>query len=170
MNLLSMSKKALIIYTFLLICFNCFANVDLYRQARALQRDGMYDEAIVAFKTYLLNPTDEKELTFEQVAIYTDALVQMMNTFQSKGEPEACISTLQDIFNESPILQKQCLRDYYSVLGYALSRTEKMKEAEETMLKVFTIPLYHATPERFFVTMLMPLQFFIAIPIVIIKL
>ncbi len=42
------------------------------------------------------------------------------------------------------------MRDYYSVMGYALSRTEKMKEAEEKTLKVFTIPLHHATPERYF--------------------
>ena len=81
---------------------------------------------------------------------YTDALMQLMNTFQSKGEPEACVLTLQELFDASPILQKQCLRDYYSVMGYALSRTEKMKEAEETTLKVFTIPLHHATPERYF--------------------
>jgi DNA-binding CsgD family transcriptional regulator len=36
------------------------------------------------------------------------------------------------------------------VLGYALSRTENMKEAEETMLKAFTFPLHQATPERYF--------------------
>lgn len=42
------------------------------------------------------------------------------------------------------------LRDYYSVMAYALSRTENMKEAEETMLKAFTIPLHQATPERYF--------------------
>ena len=74
-----------------------------------------------------------------------------MTTFQSKGEPEACICTLKEVFEASPILQKQCLRDYYSVLGYALSRTEKMKEAEDTMLKVFNISLHHpTTPERYF--------------------
>ena len=47
-------------------------------------------------------------------------------------------------------MQKQCLRDYYSVLGYALSRTEKMNEAEEMILKALSTPLQHATPERFF--------------------
>ena len=127
-----------------------FANDNLFGQARALQRDGKYDEAIVAFKEYLSQPLDENNLTQQQIVLYTDALLQLMNTFQSKGEPEACVSTLQEVFKTSPILQTKCLRDYYSVLGYALSRTENMKEAEETMLKMFTIPLSHATPERYF--------------------
>ena len=73
-----------------------------------------------------------------------------MNTFQSKGEPETCVTTLRELYDISALLRKKCLRDYYSVLGYALSRTEKMKEAEQTMLKALSIPLHHATPERYF--------------------
>ena len=73
-----------------------------------------------------------------------------MNAYQSKGEPEACISALQEIFESSPVLQNQCLRDYYSVLGYALSRTEKMQQAEEATMKALALPLYNATPERYF--------------------
>ena len=127
-----------------------FANDDLFVQARELQRDGKYDEAIKAFKGYLLQPIDTKSLSKEQLITYTDALMQLMNTFQSKGEPEACVTTMQEIYKLSPVLQRTCLRDYYSVMGYALSRTVRMKDAEETMLKAFTIPLQHATPERYF--------------------
>lgn len=144
------SNKIVLLLTFILMSSTGFANEDLFRQARALQRDGLNDEAIETYKSCLLQPADEKDLTEEDVTIYTEALVQLMNTYQSKGEPEACISTLQELFNASAILQNQCLRDYYSVLGYALSRTEKMEEAENMTLKAFTIPLYRATPERFF--------------------
>ena len=143
-------KKILMLHAFVVICCVSFANDNLFGQARKLQRDGKYDEAIEAFRNYLLQPIDEKDFGKEQMVIYTDALVQLMNTYQSKGEPEAFISTIQEIFEASAILQKQCLRDYYSVLGYALSRTERMNEAEDTMLKTFTIPLHHATPERYF--------------------
>ncbi len=143
-------KKILIFHTLILICCTSFANDNLFHQARKLQRDGKFDEAIEVFKNYLSQPMDEKGLTGEQMKMYSEALVQLMNTFQSKGEPEVCITTLKEVFNSSPTIQKQCLRDYYSVMGYALSRTEKMKEAEETMIKVFTLPLYHATPERYF--------------------
>ena len=114
---------------FSLLSSNILANENSYNQARILQQEGKYDEAIEGYKRYLTYPIDGK-LTTREVALYTDALVQLMNTFQSKGEPEACIQTLQEIFNESAILQTQCLRDYNSVLGYALSRTENMEEAE----------------------------------------
>ena len=150
MSLFLRRKYMLIFHVLMLICCTSLANDNLFREARILQREGKLDEAVKAFKNYLLQPMDKNDLNEQQLTLYTDALVQLMNTFQSKGEPEVCISTLQEVFNASPILQKQCLRDYYSVLGYALSRTEKMNEAEETMLKVFTLPLHQPTPERYF--------------------
>ena len=149
-NKLCSGKRAAVFITILLICCACFANDNLYQQARTLQREGSFNEAIESFKKYLLQPIDNQDLSSEQLTTYTEALLQLMNTFQSKGEPDACISTLQEVFKSSAILQKQCLRDYYSVLGYALSRTERMKEAEETMIKALTLPLYQATPERYF--------------------
>ena len=150
MNLPFWGKKIGLFQAFMLICCVCLANDTLFKQARALQRDGKYEEAIVAFKAYLSQPMPRDDFSDEQMALYTDALMQLMNTFQSKGDPEACVTTLQEIFKASPILQKNYVRDYYSVLGYALSRTENMKEAEETMLKAFTFPLHQATPERYF--------------------
>ncbi len=150
MNLPLWIKRAVLFHTFVLMCSVCFANEALFKEARTLQREGRHDEAIEAFKGCLLQPVQEKEFSAEQIARYSDVLVQLMNTFQSKGEPEACISTLQGLYKISPILQNVCLRDYYSVLGYALSRTERMNEAEEMMLKAFATPLHSATPERYF--------------------
>ena len=150
MSLAFRNKSTLLSLVLIMICSTSFANEGLFKQARILQRDGQHDEAIETFKSYLSQPISEEGLNDQQVFLYTEALVQLMNTYQSKGEPEACISTLQEVFKTSPTLQKQCLRDYYSVLGYALSRTERMKEAEETMIRVFTLPLHHATPERYF--------------------
>lgn len=149
-NILFWSKKTALLLTFILICSTGFANENIFRQARTLQHDGKYNEAIDTYKSYLLQPTNADDLDKQQLLTYTEALMQLMNTYQSKGEPEACVLTLQELFDASHILQKECLRDYYSVMGYALSRTEKMREAEETILKVFTIPLNHATPERYF--------------------
>ena len=124
----------------------CLANNELYKQARTLHRNGQFDEAIGAYKSYLTRPVEEDS----DLAMYTDALVQLMNTFQSIGDPEGCISALQEVFESSPTLQNEYLRDFYSVMGYALSRTEKMKLAEETTLKALTLPLHNATPERYF--------------------
>ena len=150
MRFSSWSKKALLFLVATLICCAGYANESLFSEARTLQRNGKHDEAIEAYKNYLTQPMDRGEMSKEEMLMYTEALVQLMNTFQSKGEPEACVSALQELFDASPILQKQCLRDYYSVMGYALSRTEKMKEAEEMTLKVFSMPLNFATPERYF--------------------
>ena len=131
-------------------CCTCFANDNLFREARRLQLEGKYCEAIEAFKIYLTQPTDKDGITDQEQAIYIEALIQLMNTFQSKGDPEACVTTLQEVFKTSPSVQKYCLRDYYSVLGYALSRTENMKKAEQTMLKALALPLHRPTPERYF--------------------
>lgn len=150
MNLHSLSRFLLIFHTAILMCCSSFANESLFRQARSLQRDGKFDEAIAAFRSIISQPIEKDSLTGKEMTIRTDALVQLMNTFQSKGDPEACISTLQEVFKSSPAIQKFCLRDYYSVMGYALSRTENMEEAEETMIKVFSLPLHHPTPERYF--------------------
>ena len=140
------SKFVFVHYILLLVCFAGFANETGYREARSLQREGKFDEAVDAYKEYLSKPLESNG----QIPAYTDALVQLMNTFQSKGEPETCITALKDVFKSSEILQKQCLRDFYSVMGYALSRTEDMRSAEETMLKALALPLYEATPERYF--------------------
>ena len=150
MGLSFWNKKTLIFLSLILVCCTSFANENLFREAKTLQREGKFDEAIETFKNYLSQPVDEDGLNDRQMSLYIEALIQLMNTYQSKGEPETCISTLQEVFKASPAIQRYYLRDYYSVLGYALSRTEKMEEAEKTMLKVFTLPLHRATPERYF--------------------
>lgn len=140
-----------LILSLLTLCSSkCFADDSLFLEARKLQREGRFDEAISAYRKYLTGATGEENLTDDQYATYTDALVQLMNTFQSKGEPVECISVLQEVFMSSPLLQDEFLRDFYSVMGYALSRTEDMCKAEEVTLKALTLPLHYATPERYF--------------------
>ena len=144
-------KKVIFLFSALvLFCSNCLADDNLFQQARLLQRQGEYDQAVETYQTILTQQTDGSELNERETFVFTESLVQLMNIYQSKGEPEACISVLQELFDASPILQNLFSRDFYSVMGYALSRTEKMKEAEEATLKVFTLPMHHATPERYF--------------------
>lgn len=150
MNLPFWNKSLLISIISILMCSTSYANENTFDRAKEFKSNGKYDEAIVAFKDYLLQPIGEADFTDQRVVEYTDALVQLMNTFQSKGDPEGCISTLKEVFKASPILQKQCLRDFESVMGYALSRTERMKEAEESMLKALSLQLYKPTPKRYF--------------------
>jgi tetratricopeptide (TPR) repeat protein len=147
---LSILRKIVALLLFVQACCVCSANDNLYQQARSAQRNGEYDKAIVSYKDFLSQSVDADELDDEQLFFYTEALVQLVNTFQSKGEPDSCIVALEELFAISPVLQDECLRDYYSVMGYALSRTERMDKAEATMLKALALPLYEATPERYF--------------------
>ena len=150
MKLLKYSRIVLIFAILALTAPKCFANENIFNKARSLQRNGQYTEAINAYKEYLYRPAVKEDLKGKDLEMYTEALVQLMNTYQSVGKPEECIVALEELFRSTPILQNVCLRDYYSVLGYALSRTENMKLAEETTLKALTLPLHHSTPERFF--------------------
>ena len=120
----------------------CFASQRSFNHARTLQKEGNLDGAIAEYTICLTQEQDEKNLV--------DALVQLMNCYQSKGEPESCIEILEQIFIGSPLLRNEYLRDYNSVMGYALSRTERMQEAEQHMLKALAVPLYSPTPERYF--------------------
>lgn len=143
-------KAIFLLQISIFICGSGIANDELFKHARQQQREGCYDEAIEGYKKYLTTPIADDDLTDSRLFIYTEALIQLMNTYQSKGDAEGCVVALQEVFDRSPILQQQCLRDYYAVLGYALSRTERMEEAENTMLRAMSLPLYQATPERYF--------------------
>ena len=145
-----MLRYLFLITIFLQFSSACFANDKTYTDARKFQHEKNYDEAIGAYLTYLSQPIISTDLTPKKIREYTDALVQLMNTYQSKGDPEGCIVALHDLFRQSPTLQQECLRDFNSVLGYALSRTERMNEAQETIFKALTLPLYSPTPERYF--------------------
>ena len=150
MSLSILAKRVVLSLLFAHVCCISFATNTLYQQARVAQRSGQYNEAIAAYKSLLSNSVGGSELNDGQLATYTDALLQLMNTYQSKGEPEACIWALDELFASSDLLQNECLRDFYSVKGYALSRTESMSEAEESISRALDLPLYRATPERYF--------------------
>lgn len=143
-------KKIFVLHVLILVSCVCLANESLFQQARTFQREGKYGDAVEAYKRCLLEPMADGHITDQQLFVYTEALTQLMNSFQSMGEPEACVATMQEVFAASPVLQEQCLRDYYSVMGYALSRTERMSEAEDLMMKALALPLFKATPERYF--------------------
>jgi tetratricopeptide (TPR) repeat protein len=138
----SMRKRIFTSLLFLASASLCFASQRSFNHARTLQKEGNLDGAIAEYTICLTQEQDEKNLV--------DALVQLMNCYQSKGEPESCIEILEQIFIGSPLLRNEYLRDYNSVMGYALSRTERMQESEEHMLKALALPLYSPTPERYF--------------------
>lgn len=150
MGLFVKKKTIFLLCVVMLICCTSFAGETLFHQARQLQRSGNYDKSINLFIEFLTQNIDDNNLKDDEITLYSEAIMQLMNTFQSKGEPEECVATLKSVYSASPVIQKYCQRDYYSVLGYALSRTENMEEAEKTMLNVFTLPMHNPTPQSYF--------------------
>ena len=106
-----LEKTILLLQISLLICASCFANNELFQQAKKLQKEQEYNKAIDTYKRCIAQPVVSSNLTDEELFIYTESLVQLMNSYQMLGEPEACISTLRELYDTSAILQKQCKRD-----------------------------------------------------------
>ena len=92
-------KKIVLFHTFIWICCVSLANDNLFMQARTLQREGKHEEAIEAFKGYLSQPKGD-ELSNEEMVMYTDALVQLMNTYEERPIGGLGIFLIRQIMNE----------------------------------------------------------------------
>lgn len=122
-----------------------------YTRARALQYSRHFEEAIAAFKKCLSfdSPQDSVRERIREVTI--EALMQLMNTYQSNGQPDSCAEYFSQLAKQpTPLLEKYAMRDVYSFLGYSLSRTRRTDEAKEVMKQTLSMPLYRPTPERRF--------------------
>lgn len=122
-----------------------------YVTGRSFQREQKFQEAIEHFKKCItFDSRNEDELDDLQVVIL-NAMIQLMNSYQSVGDPEGCVAYLSNL-RDSPtyLIQSRCQRDLYSILGYSLSRTENMELAEETMKKALNMELYNPTDEKYF--------------------
>ncbi|MDO4159882.1 MAG: tetratricopeptide repeat protein [Prevotellaceae bacterium] len=119
-------------------------------EARKLQNSQEYDKAIDKYKECLLYYSEDENICEKLLTIETRAMLQIMNSYQSEGKPEECIECLRGIADSSRFIRKYCMRDLYSILGYALSRTENMAEAEDMTAKALDMPLYKPNHERLF--------------------
>lgn len=57
-----MSKRLVLLCISILLCYTGFANESLFKQARTLQREGKFNEAIESFKEFLKNKDNRQEL------------------------------------------------------------------------------------------------------------
>lgn len=123
----------------------------VYRAARAAQTSGKYAEALPIYKRCVAFDATDTQTADSIAPIVIDALMQMMNTYQSKGEPVECANYFDTLVSRpSRLLSGDYRRDMMVIYGYALSRTERMSQAETVMLDALKLPLRNATPERLF--------------------
>lgn len=122
-----------------------------YQYARSLRVSQTYTESIEAYKACLRFDSDKETVQLALEPIIVDAMTELLKSYQSEGNPDACIEYFDSLTKAPPpLIQKYCMRDVYSFLGYALSRTDRIKEAERMTLKALDMPQLNATPQRLF--------------------
>ncbi len=122
----------------------------LMTNGRSLLQERSFYKAIAAYDSVVMLANDHPQELDSLVGPATAALVQIGNAYQVMGQADSAVVHLQTLYDEYPVLQDKLRRDYLSILGYFLSRTERMKEAEHTTELALTLPLYNATHDRLF--------------------
>lgn len=124
---------------------------ELFQRGRSHQSKGEYKEAIAAYEDCIALEVPDREADGRTINLLSNALTQLMNSHQSNGTPEQCADYfLRQIDSSSHFVRRYCERDLHVVAAYALSRTERMEQAEELMQGAFMRSLIEPTPERRF--------------------
>lgn len=108
----------------------------LFQTARERQQAADYAAAIEGFKQCIRhNESATDTATLSALRNLTnDALLQLMNSYQSAGQPEECAAYFDSLMQRpSDALVAYNLRDLYSIAAYAFSRTECTDAAELIM-------------------------------------
>lgn len=122
-----------------------------YTRARAFQFQQRYEEAIATFNKCLISDAAEEDVRERIRTVVIEALLQLMNTYQAAGQSVRCVDYFRSLIETPPTLIRDfCMRDLYSIYAYALSRTDDMQLAERTIQEALRMPLFKATPERYF--------------------
>lgn len=131
---------------------------DIYQRAHQAQDSAMYPKAINLYKECIkLCSSDKYEHDDSIKLLLPDAMVQLMNVYQSSSMTNECIAYLDSLRTETKqqknphhnhILAQTFKRDVYVLLSYATSRTDAEIEATLIMDTAMAMPLAYPTPER----------------------
>lgn len=121
------------------------------KQARMLQDSAKYADAISAYKT-VVKSEPPTQIDIDTISAIIDvAMTQLMNCYQSNGQPDECADFFLQLRNRHTRFVYENLRaDMYSILGYALSRTERMESAELMTDSALAIMPDNLPPRRLF--------------------
>lgn len=131
----------------------------LYAYAVNSLHNGQQNEAEVSFKKCINQSKTAQAQSLPDTVqmIFPQAMVQLLNTYQSEGNPELCVAYFDSLRcfvdapqNKNTLLAHHFRRDVYIVLAYALSRTEQTLQAAQMVDEALKQPLYRATPDRLF--------------------
>jgi tetratricopeptide (TPR) repeat protein len=122
-----------------------------FDNARELQHEGDLEQAIRGFANCLKYKSADKSTVDSLYPILSNALLQLMNSYQAAGKVEECTDCFGKIYRcPPPMIRKYCLRDLRSIYAYALYRNDKMDEAEAMIEKALATRYYIKTHENLF--------------------
>jgi tetratricopeptide (TPR) repeat protein len=122
-----------------------------FEDARKLQHEGDLAQAIRGFANCLKYASTDKSTVDSLYPVLSNALLQLMNSYQAAGKVEECTAYFDKIYQcPPPMISKYCLRDLRSVYAYALYRNDKMPEAEDMIEKAIATHYYIKTHENLF--------------------
>lgn len=121
-----------------------------FDKAAKAQNLGDFAKAQALFDKVLQTPMQADKATNDSLQpIVNRALTQMLNTYQSKGDPCGCVSYMTQLSNRKrSVAAAMCKRDIATTLAYAVSRTENVDEAVHMMDSALRIPPVNPTHDR----------------------
>lgn len=124
---------------------------NLYQQAAKAQSSGDYYKAKALYDKLLHTTSNDETTNDSLLPIASKAVTQIMNTYQSLGEPEECVAYLKKLKSSKHVITgNMCHRDISVILAYALSRTEAVDEAAKEMDYALKQQPVNPTPDRLF--------------------
>lgn len=122
-----------------------------YDRAREVQHKGDYRQAVALFDRCIQHCGQSPKVNDSLVALAANAMVQMMNSYQSMGRPVDCINRFSQMAHHpSPFVRRYCLRDVHVLLAYSLSRTDREEEAVAVMDQAMKMKLAAPGHDRLF--------------------
>lgn len=125
----------------------------LFARGKLLQENSDYPQAIELYNKCILTNyvPDDSAIASRICAPVTDALLQMMNCYQSMGKPIECCSIFGSyLYNTPPFIKRYCMRDLYTIAAYAFSRADSISQAEILIRKSLNMTLFNPSDARLF--------------------
>lgn len=125
---------------------------ELYDSAAACQSVGNLSRARELYTRCMQYSANDQNTNDSLLPTTANALVQILNIYQSEGQLDSCVTWLARLSAQAPnsVMGRLCRRDIATCYAYAMSRTEDTRQAATLMDKALRIKMANPTPERLF--------------------
>lgn len=149
------------------VLVSCSSHDDpAYSQLKEIYNDGVkaqkaeaYTNALQKYARCIYECSSDQYTQNDSIKqLLPKAMIQLLNTYQSLGQPQKCIAYFDSLRTETShpdvhhnkVLTSYFKRDVYVLLSYSLSRTEQEDSAARLMDEALQMPLSYPSHERLF--------------------